>query len=88
MPLRTIDLTELDAPHDATDAPKTMTAEEYQAELRRPRAERRGLSSMPTGMSMTEEDGMRFVESVRRHHGATVASRSRAWANGRDSHCV
>lgn len=88
MPLRTIDLTELDAPRDVADAPATMTAEEFREELRRPRAERRGLSPVPAGMSMTEEDGMWFVESVRRHHEATVASRSRAWANGRDSHCV
>ena len=57
--MKTIDLAKVDEMHETS-----MTDEEWRAELAKPRAERRGLSSMPEDMSITGADAERFTSSI------------------------
>ena len=83
MALRTIDLAEPDGRRQ-----QGMTYEEYKEELAKPRAERRGMPPMPADMCMSAEVGERFAQATIRHHQASSAAQARAWARGRDSHCL
>ena len=78
--LRTIDLTEVDEFQGSA-----MSRDEWHHELARPRAERRGLSSMPADMSCTGADAMRMSESIARVASVNAATRARGMANARFS---
>lgn len=76
MAMKTIDLTTVDDFHGSV-----MCHDEWRRELAKPRAERRGLSSMPADMSCTGADAFRMSESVARAVSANASVRARGLAN-------
>lgn len=78
--LRTIDLMEVSEFQGSV-----MSRDEWCRELAKPRAERQGLSSMPTDMSCTGADAVRMSESIARVASANAAARARGMANARFS---
>lgn len=78
--LKTIDLTEIDEFQGST-----MSHDEWRHELAKPRAKRRGLSSMPADMSCTGADAVRMGESIARVTSANAAARARGMAKARFS---
>lgn len=78
--LRTIDLMEVSEFQGSV-----MSRDEWSRELAKPRAERRGLSSMPADMSCTGADAVRMSESIARVASANAAARARGMANARFS---
>lgn len=78
--LRTIDLMEVSEFQGSV-----MSRDEWRRELAKPRAERRGLSSMPADMSCTGADAVRMSESIARVASVNAAARARGMANARFS---
>lgn len=83
MGLRKIDLTKVNTHHS-----NRMPYEEQEAELKKPRAERKGLPKMPADMCMSSDEDARFVESAIARHQRSNAEKARAMANARRSNCL
>lgn len=62
-----------------------MNHDEWRRELSKPRAERRGIPSMPADMSCTGADAERMSRSIFRVISANAAARAREMANARFS---
>ena len=78
--LRTIDIAKVEEFQGSV-----MSRDEWHHELAKPRAERRGLSSMPADMSCTGANAMRMSESIARVASANAAARARGLAKARFS---
>lgn len=62
-----------------------MSYDEWRRELAKPRAERRGLPSMPIDMSCTGIDAEYMSQSILRVISANASARAREMANARFS---
>ena len=82
MALKTIDLSQLNREHEPG-----MSYAEYQEELKKPRAERRGLPKIPDDMVMHGDGLTRHQQSCLAHHKQSSVASTRAFANGRMSNC-